>query len=274
MGSQHPRTTRPCRRGPKSALGGTLTSPRGWSQLCSGSGPKFRLLHAAKASSSPSLVLHPAGAGRNRIVPSRWEGPFLSTKPRSSVPGWVSAESLSGEQRAPQSHCWGGQQPLCRTRYGGLASPAAGVRSELSRLVQLQRACSSPGAVWSKPPRWPEPHWVPPRCSAGPPISVALGWGSLRGVEPHALRGGTFAASVSVWLLGHPLLRGSPFPVSTLLPVDVASSVLLGSLFQISEPSVGLQADLSSSVDVVSGWEQVDERPDPLQPSWDPLSQL
>lgn len=106
MGSQHPRTTRPCRRGPKSALGGTLTSPRGWSQLRSGSGPKFRLLHAAKASSSPSLVLHPAGAGRNRIVPSRWEGPFLSTKPRSSVPGWVSAESLSGEQRAPQSHCW------------------------------------------------------------------------------------------------------------------------------------------------------------------------
>lgn len=54
----------------------------------------------------------------------------------------------------------------------------------------------------------------------------------------------------------------------------MASSVLLGSLLQISEASVGLQVDLSSSVDVVSGWEQVEERPDPLQPSWDPLNQL
>lgn len=228
MASQHPAPPDHA-GGPKSALGGTLTSPRAWSQLRSGSGPKLRLLHAAKASSSPSLVpflraLHPAGAGRNTTVPSRWERPFLSTKPHSLVPGWVSAESLSGEQRAPQSHCW--VWPAAALQDPGMA-PGLSSRWSPERTLPAGAATTGVLLPWdgvvqaSQVARTP---LVPTPVLCRPPISVALGWGSLRGVEPHALRGGTFAASVSVASQpppaeGLPLSTSPPSYQSAWLPL-------------------------------------------------------
>lgn len=155
---------------------------------------------------------------------SRWERPLLSTKPHSLVPGWVSAESLSGEQRAPQSHCW--VWPAAALQDPGMA-PGLSSRWSPERTLPAGAATTGVLLPWdgvvqaSQVARTP---LVPTPVLCRPPISVALGWGSLRGVEPHALRGGTFAASVSVASQpppaeGLPLSTSPPSYQSAWLPL-------------------------------------------------------